>query len=88
MNTKNEIIMKSLVVASVLLLSMSTFKSFASESVSDNVVDAKTDTKKNYRKMKRKIRNATGNGSMSKDFKDGANDVSDEIKGVKKKTTN
>ena len=58
-------------------------QSFADESTTEKVqntgTDIKRDTKKNVRKMKRRIRKATGNDTVGKDIKDGANDLGDTI---------
>ncbi|MDZ4677463.1 MAG: DUF1328 domain-containing protein [Oligoflexia bacterium] len=50
------------------------------EKISGTAGDASVSVKKTGRKIARKTRNATGNGSVKKDIKDGVNNTSDTIK--------
>ena len=58
------------------------------EKAADTADGAKKDMKRHGRDAKRHVRNATGNGSVTKDIKDGANDAGDEINHNAKKVKN
>ena len=58
------------------------------EKVSETARDVKKNTKKNYRKAKKNVRDATGNGSVVEDVKDGTKNVGDSIENSAKDVKN